>query len=108
MPELPEVETVVRDLRPCLLGRTFTSIQVSRKSLRLPWQRRWNDLACGRTIRAVERRGKWIVIDLDGPLLVVHLGMTGQLTVVSAEQNVAEHTHLIFNLGSPDPSRKRQ
>ena len=108
MPELPEVETVVRDLRPCLVGRTFTSITVGRRSLRQPWQSSWNSLVRNRQIQAVERRGKWIVIDLDGPLLVIHLGMTGQLTVVSADQPVADHTHMIFDLDSSHPTRMRK
>jgi formamidopyrimidine-DNA glycosylase len=98
MPELPEVETVVRDVRPGLVGRRFTALKVSRQSLRRRWLPKWTEQVQHRTIRAVERRGKWILIDLDGPWLVIHLGMTGQLTVVPASSPVADHTHLIFTL----------
>ena len=102
VPELPEVETVVRDLRPCLVDRKFASIRVGRRPLRRRWQRPWSDLIRGRTIQSVERRGKWIVIQLDGPFLVIHLGMTGQLTVVAARRPLPDHTHFIFDLAETD------
>ena len=99
MPELPEVETVVRDLRPHLTGRRITSIESGRKALRKPWKKRWNADLLGQTIRSVERRGKWIVCRLDGDRrLVFHLGMTGQLTVADAGAERESHTHLIFGL----------
>jgi len=102
VPELPEVETVVRDVRPCLVDRMFASVQVGRQSLRRPWLPQWSRLVRGRKIQAVQRRGKWIVIQLDGPFLVIHLGMTGQLTVASAQQPTSDHTHLIFHLAASD------
>ena len=103
MPELPEVETVVRDVRPFLVDRHFTAVKVSRHSLRRPWLRRWTAQVQGRTIRSVERRGKWILIDLDGPILVIHLGMTGQLDRRSHRQAVTDHTHPhIFTLDETD------
>lgn len=98
MPELPEVETVVREVRPHLLGRKFTSVWVSKLNLRRPWAKPWNDLLVGQEVRAVYRRGKWILIDLGGPWLVLHLGMTGQLTVAHDDDPVADHTHLILGL----------
>lgn len=106
MPELPEVETIVRDLRPRLVGRRVTAVRASRKPLRKRWQRRWADLLAGRSIAAVDRRGKWIRIDLDADLyLVIHLGMTGQLRVVPIDQVVEPHTHLVFDL---DAQRRSQ
>ncbi len=100
MPELPEVETVVRDLRPLLVGRRFAAVRVGRRKLRRPWRRGWSAELVGATVAGVRRRGKWIVLDLDaGPRLVVHLGMTGQLTVKPATEPVADHTHLVIELG---------
>ncbi len=97
MPELPEVETVVRDLRPLLVGRRIEGVRVSRFALRKPWTRGWSRRLRGRRVEAVRRRGKWIVLDLDdGGRLVFHLGMTGQLTVTDAPME--DHTHLIFDL----------
>ena len=66
MPELPEVETVVRDLRPLLAGRTIASARQSRWKLRRPWKPVWNAKVAGARVEAVRRRGKWILIDLLG------------------------------------------
>jgi formamidopyrimidine-DNA glycosylase len=98
MPELPEVETVVRELRPHLVGRRIAGVRVSRKALRRKWSRRWNQEIVGRRVRSVERRGKWILMDLDGPWLLAHLGMTGQLVVRPAHETLRNHTHLVFTL----------
>ena len=108
MPELPEVETVVRDLRPQLSGRTITAVQLTRDPLilgrliRYPSPRRFVQGLRGRTIRAVERRGKYIVMPLDqnGTRLVVHLGMTGHLRVWEPEEAAVKHTHVRIRLDS--------
>jgi formamidopyrimidine-DNA glycosylase len=97
VPELPEVETVVRDLRPLLIGRTIAKIEVGVKPLRRPWSRTWNKRLLDRTVRAIGRRGKWILLDLGDPHLLVHLGMTGQFTVASDSPR-QDHTHLVFTL----------
>jgi formamidopyrimidine-DNA glycosylase len=99
MPELPEVETVVRDLRPQLLGRVIHSVRVGRKALRRRWSAAWGPRLVGRRIASAGRRGKWIVLALDGGVhLVIHLGMTGQLRVLPASQVRAPHTHFILGL----------
>jgi formamidopyrimidine-DNA glycosylase len=99
MPELPEVETVVRDLRPHLVSRKIVSVRAGRRRLRQPWVRRWQALVCNRVILDVRRRGKWIVAELAGGyFLIVHLGMTGQLVLKATEEPIADHTHLIFTL----------
>src|SRR5437588_3214103 len=98
MPELPEVETVVRDLRPLLTGRRITVVRAGERSLRFPWQPEWTPRVAGRLIDGVRRRGKWILIDLDASVLLAHLGMTGQLRVVPAEATEESHTHLTFAL----------
>ncbi len=99
MPELPEVETVVRDLRPLLVGRRVASVEASDRPLRKLWSAEWGPLLTGRQVRDVRRRGKWIVVDLDRDLhLVFHLGMTGQLVVKPADEPRQPHTHLVFGL----------
>jgi formamidopyrimidine-DNA glycosylase len=103
VPELPEVETVVRDVRPQLTGCRIKAVGVSQKALRRPWSSDWEALLLGRRITGVRRRGKWIILDLDGGLsLVVHLGMTGQLTVARAKETAADHTHVVLDLGRGD------
>jgi len=102
MPELPEVETVVRDLRPQLSGRTIASVQLTRDPLirgrliRYPSATTFVRRLRGRTIRSVERRGKYIVmpLDQDSDRLVVHLGMTGHLRVWEPEETPVKHTHV--------------
>src|SRR5262245_17614553 len=98
VPELPEVETVVRDLRPLLEGWRIARVAVGDKRLRNAWSPEWADRLAGRTIRSVRRRGKWILIDLDDGLLVIHLGMTGQLTVGAADRPREGHTHFVADL----------
>jgi formamidopyrimidine-DNA glycosylase len=99
VPELPEVETVVRDLRPLLVGRRIASIAVGPHALRRPWSKNWARVLRGRQVTAVARRGKWIVVHLDdGQHLVVHLGMTGQLTVAPTQLPMNNHTHWIVVL----------
>jgi formamidopyrimidine-DNA glycosylase len=99
MPELPEVETVVRELRPRLVGRRITRVEASSLPLRQPWSTAWNRVVTGRRVAELSRRGKWIIIQLDRAMhLVIHLGMTGQLTVVAARTPRLPHTHLVFDL----------
>ena len=107
MPELPEVETVVRDLRPLLVGRTFTKIEVGKKALRRKWSRAWDAKLLGKCVQGIRRRGKWIVIDLLEPSLLVHLGMTGQFTVAAADKPREAHTHLVFTLDNANELRFR-
>ncbi len=83
MPELPEVETIVRQLRPQLVGRTVERVEVRwARSVARPSVRRFRDGLAGRRIVALRRRGKFFVFDLDdGRALVGHLRMTGRLFV---------------------------
>jgi formamidopyrimidine-DNA glycosylase len=108
MPELPEVETVVRDLRPLLCGRRIVAVSAGRKALRFKWQRAWAPLVVGRRIESIERRGKWLVFHLHGDsLLLGHLGMTGQMRVVAKADAKEPHTHLVFALDNGHEWRYR-
>jgi formamidopyrimidine-DNA glycosylase len=100
VPELPEVETVVREVRPLVVGRTFARITVSSQALRRAWSPQWGHDLLGQRVVAVSRRGKWIFIELaKSRVLVIHLGMTGQLTVVAETAPRQTHTHVVFKLG---------
>jgi formamidopyrimidine-DNA glycosylase len=100
MPELPEVETVVRTLRPLLCGRLIVGVRTSGLPLRQPWDPAWAAaFRRGRRVVSLRRRGKWILAELSrGATLVFHLGMTGRLQVVPAAQPLEPHTHLVFPL----------
>jgi formamidopyrimidine-DNA glycosylase len=102
MPELPEVETVVRTLRPHIVGQCIASLWTSGKPLRLARRietRRLRSGSVGATIAAVRRKGKYILMDFDreGGVLV-HLGMTGRLRLHDAGDEKAKHTHVIWSL----------
>lgn len=96
MPELPEVEVICRGIRPHLLDRTVTGISTSGKVLRaevplLRLQRGMID----RRITTVTRRAKFLQICLDsGAMLLIHLGMTGNLGFFSPAAPPAKHDHV--------------
>ncbi len=98
MPELPEVETIVRGLRDRILQLEFSGLEIClEKCLRGPrgTLREWIQ---GKKIRGVERRGKHIILSLDaGAALYIHLGMTGRLRIVPRESPREKHTHLVFS-----------
>jgi formamidopyrimidine-DNA glycosylase len=86
MPELPEVETVVRDLRGLVVGARIRGVRVSwLKTLRSQNVVAFSGAVVGRTIVGTSRRAKLVVLDLDdGGAITIHLKMTGQLFVVNA------------------------
>lgn len=80
MPELPEAETIVRGLRPRVVGRTIRSVRVVHEDVLRVTTRRFAADARGRTVEGVDRRGKNVLLRLDGgAVLAVNLGMTGRL-----------------------------
>ena len=83
MPELPEVETIVRDIRPALLGRRITSARLSHDDVLRGVSRRGLVRGLrGATIRRVFRRAKHAVLETDSRFLIVQPGMTGSLLVL--------------------------
>ena len=100
MPELPEVETIAADLRPHLVGRTVVRCELLFPTIvRHPEPEVFIDSVVGMRISSVGRRGKYILIRLvDDLMLVVHLGMSGQLRLVEPSTPVATHTHATFDL----------
>ncbi len=97
MPELPEVESVVRTLAPHLPGRKILAATFSSKFVTPGNRKKLAEKLTGRTIQSVKRRGKYIVMLLDqtDETLVVHLGMTGRLLLDAKPE---KHTHGNFTL----------
>jgi formamidopyrimidine-DNA glycosylase len=95
MPELPEVETVVRSLRPAIVGRRILNAEFTGLRVLIGSARKTARALAGRKVAAVERYGKFIAIRLDRGYLVVHLGMTGKLLIDGA---LTKWTHAIFTL----------
>ncbi|WP_003543979.1 bifunctional DNA-formamidopyrimidine glycosylase/DNA-(apurinic or apyrimidinic site) lyase [Desulfotomaculum nigrificans] len=101
MPELPEVETVVRSLEKHLAGLTITAVDVFMpKVIRSPKPEVFAERIVGKQLqKKLGRRGKYLLLHLsDGLTLVVHLRMTGRLVYCDAETPVEKHTHVIFHL----------
>ncbi|MDY7042322.1 MAG: DNA-formamidopyrimidine glycosylase family protein, partial [Chloroflexota bacterium] len=80
MPELPEVETIARELRTCLSERTITGAEVRwARSIATPSPAEFERQIVGQTVQAVGRRGKFLLLHLAaGTTLLVHLRMSGQ------------------------------
>ncbi|HUP54208.1 MAG TPA: bifunctional DNA-formamidopyrimidine glycosylase/DNA-(apurinic or apyrimidinic site) lyase [Methylomirabilota bacterium] len=100
MPELPEVETVARDLRPHLVGATIVGARSSwARTLRTHDAIAFAEGVSGRTVESVGRRAKQLVIGLTGEAaLTIHLKMTGQLFVVPASATDDPYVRLVLEL----------
>jgi formamidopyrimidine-DNA glycosylase len=107
LPELPEVETIVRGLRERVQDLEFSHVLVRLgKCLRGPKEALAHSLR-GKRVLGVERRGKNIVFRLSrGAVLYVHLGMSGRLRVVRGDSPLEKHTHVIFSFEA-DPRQLR-
>ena len=107
MPELPEVEAVRRALEPVMRGARFRRILVRRPNLRIPFPRQFAERLKGKTVRALTRRGKFLLAELSsGETLIIHLGMSGSFDVdVGAATNrrrreADPHDHVVFGMSS--------
>jgi formamidopyrimidine-DNA glycosylase len=124
MPELPEVETIASDLRPLIVGRTIASVDLRFPSIvRHPEPEVFARDLAGQTVVALDRRGKYMLFRLSGGaspsagyagtsppggeaslaaaagiVLVIHLGMTGQLLHKLPEDPMRAHTHVVLGL----------
>ena len=100
MPELPEVETIRRDLEREVAGKKIKSVEVHglRSIRRHGTKKKFIDALDGRKINSVGRKGKYLQLKLDdGQVLVIHLGMSGQLLrAKSAREKMPKHTHVVI------------
>jgi formamidopyrimidine-DNA glycosylase len=99
MPELPEVETVRRGLALKISGRRIVRAELRRLDLRRPFPPALAERLHGARIGALGRRGKYILIELDADgLLLLHLGMSGRVTIGNAALPAAPHDHVVLTL----------
>src|SRR4051812_3361159 len=97
MPELPEVETIVRDLRPLLVGRRIVRASLSHDDvLRGVTRRQLTRRLAGKTVHHVSRRAKHAVFDLGADRLVIQPGMTGSLTVHRRRLTAGESRYAVL------------
>ena len=94
MPELPEVETTRRGLLPHLLGRRIRDVVVRNRNLRWLVPRDLRRHLQGEEVRDIRRRGKYLLFDCGRGHLLVHLGMSGRLTIVGEETPARAHDHV--------------
>ncbi|MCB1776546.1 MAG: bifunctional DNA-formamidopyrimidine glycosylase/DNA-(apurinic or apyrimidinic site) lyase [Candidatus Competibacteraceae bacterium] len=100
MPELPEVETVRRSIAPHITDQTVTRVVVRQPRLRWPVPDILMTILPGQRIQRVDRRAKYLLLRMTAGTVMVHLGMTGRLRILSADTRVGKHDHLDIELGS--------
>jgi len=118
MPELPEVETVRLGLAPAMEGHVLTDVETRRGNLRIPFPPDFVGRTKGRTVKALRRRAKYLLADLDsGETLVIHLGMSGRMSVYAEGKQrklgnyvygpapdgagQGKHDHVVFETNAP-------
>lgn len=109
MPELPEVETVRRGLTPAMEGVVIEKAEVNRPDLRWPFPDRMAERLTGQRVARLRRRSKYILADLDSQeTLLIHLGMSGRMTVsgdplgqfVHEHPKKQKHDHVVFHMAN--------
>ncbi len=97
MPELPEVETTCRGIRPHIQGKTIAHVIIRQAQLRWPIPANLPELLQGATINTVSRRAKYILLETHhAETVILHLGMSGSLRIVDTEQLAGKHDHVDF------------
>ncbi len=99
MPELPEVETVVRTLRPTVASARIIRVKTLRADIVTPPRASLRQRLAGQVFADIQRRGKKILFTLNtGEQFVIHLGMSGRLTLDAPSTPIRPHTHFILEL----------
>ncbi len=99
MPELPEVEVTRLGIAPHLEGRRVSAVKIIDGRLRWPVPSNLNTLLSGQKVLGIERRGKYLLMELDTGYLLLHLGMTGTLRVLPAGDPLKPHDRVTFEFG---------
>ncbi len=94
MPELPEVEVTRRRIAPLVQGKTIHRVLVRNPDLRWPVSSEITEELAGQIIQNVERRGKYLLFRCPAGSIILHLGMTGDVRIVSCETATGKHDHL--------------
>jgi len=95
MPELPEVETTARGIRPHIEGQYVINSTVRNRGLRWPVTDGLEDAIQGKSLRAITRRGKYLILDFgDNHTVLWHLGMSGSLRIAQKNEALLKHDHI--------------
>ena len=98
MPELPEVETTRKGLERLITGRTILSVHIFKKKLRWEIPSHLKGTLKNHSIRKISRRAKYLLLHFDIGQLVIHLGMSGSIRVVSSSEPLKKHVHFELKL----------
>ena len=93
MPELPEVETTVRALKPKLEKSRIKSFELRNKNLRWPVPSNLSKILISKNVSSLSRRAKYLIVDLGSEYLLIHLGMSGSLRYLSNNISPEKHAH---------------
>jgi len=97
MPEMPEVETIARQLRKTIIGKRMVEVKLSGLPLRKPIAKDFSAIVCGRRITNVHRRGKYLLVELaPKAFLLIHLGMSGRILYLERSSEGIRHVHAVF------------
>ncbi|OON59825.1 DNA-formamidopyrimidine glycosylase [Massilia sp. KIM] len=102
MPELPEVEVTRRGVAPHIEGRVVEQVVFRREGLRWPFPPDLSALLAGRRITGTSRRGKYLLIEFEHGVLIVHLGMSGHLRVLPPGIEPRKHDHFDLVVNGPE------
>jgi formamidopyrimidine-DNA glycosylase len=102
MPELPEVEVTRQGVAPYLEGRRVHDVILRRAGLRWPFPPQLPEWLTGRTISGTGRRGKYLLIHFEHGDLIIHLGMSGNLRILSPDITPEKHDHFDLVMESPN------
>ena len=102
MPELPEVETTLRGIKPYIKNSIVERVEIRQRKLRWPITRNLASRISGEPILDVTRRAKYLLLTFPYGTLMIHLGMSGRLNIVPESSRVGKHDHvdLILSSGS--------
>ncbi len=100
MPELPEVETTRRGIAPAITGKTIRTLQVRNPRLRWPVPEELAGEVEAQVVESVTRRAKYLLLNLPNGSVIVHLGMSGSLRVVTPDTPLRKHDHVDFVIDS--------
>ena len=98
MPELPEVETTRQGLEPLIVNRQITSVHIYKKKLRWEIPAYLVDTLKNQTIKKISRRAKYLLINFNHGQLVIHLGMSGSISVAPDREPLKKHHHFELKL----------
>ena len=93
MPELPEVETTLRGIAPHLSGQVVADVIIRTIKLRWPIPKNLPKLLGGQVITSLQRRAKYLLIHFDHGTLILHLGMSGSLRILTTPTTPDKHDH---------------